>query len=252
MTSTGGELSGVRVVLTGATGGVGQAVAERLAHGGADLVVLGRRAGPLEELAARLGARSIIADLGERSFAARLLERVKQSWGAVPDVLINNAGFFELALFSETASEAFERALAVNLRAPFELIRACLPDMLARGSGHIVNVGSVAGRRAFPGNAAYSASKFGLRGLHEVLVEELHGSGLRVTWIEPAAVDTPLWDRFDPDRRADLPSRAEMLDPGAVAEAVFFAVAQPESVAVEEIVLRANPAGRGERQANAG
>jgi NADP-dependent 3-hydroxy acid dehydrogenase YdfG len=240
----GAELSGVKVVLTGATGGVGRAVAERLVQAGAEMLVIGRRSGPLEELASRLGARTLVGDLSDRQFIERFPERLSESWKAGPDVLVNNAGLFELAPFGETASETFEQLLAVNLRAPFELIRACLPGMLARGSGQIVNVGSVAGRKAFPGNAAYSASKFGLRGLHEVLVEELRGTGLRTTWVEPSAVNTPLWDRFDPDGRADLPSRAEMLEPGAVAEAVYFALAQPEGVAVEEIVIRANPAGR--------
>jgi NADP-dependent 3-hydroxy acid dehydrogenase YdfG len=240
----GAELSGVKVVLTGATGGVGRAVAERLVQAGAEMLVIGRRSGPLEELASRLGARTLVGDLSDRQFIERFPERLSESWKAGPDVLVNNAGLFELAPFGETAGETFEQLLAVNLRAPFELIRACLPGMLARGSGQIVNVGSVAGRKAFPGNAAYSASKFGLRGLHEVLVEELRGTGLRTTWVEPSAVNTPLWDRFDPDGRADLPSRAEMLEPGAVAEAVYFALAQPEGVAVEEIVIRANPAGR--------
>lgn len=232
------------VVLTGATGGVGRAVAERLARAGAEMLVIGRRSEPLQELASRIGARALVADVTERRFVGTFADSLKDLWDSGPDVLVNNAGLFELAPFEETGSEVFERILAVNLRAPFELIRACLPGMLARGSGHIVNVGSVAGRRAFAGNAAYSASKFGLRGLHEVLVEELRGTGLRTTWIEPSAVDTPLWNRFDPDGRADLPSRAEMLDPSAVAEAVFYALAQPEDVAVEDIVIRANPVGR--------
>ncbi len=242
MTKTRGELSGYRVLLTGATGGVGRVLAERLGQGGAELVLLGRGAEALEELAARLGARAIVGDLTDGKFVAGVRDRVLDSWGEAPDVLVNNAGAFELAPFAETELSAFERVLTVNLRAPFQLARAWLPDMLARGSGHIVNIGSVAGRRAFPGNAAYSASKYGLRGLHEVLVEELRGTGVKVTWIEPSAVDTPLWDRFDPDGRTDLPARAEMLAPGAVAEAVYFAIAQPDAVCVEEIVIRANPA----------
>ena len=244
MMEIAGDLSGLKVVLTGATGGVGRAVADRLARAGAEMLVIGRRPEPLEELASRHGARALVGDITERRFVDRFAVRLKELWDGGPDVLVNNAGLFELAPLGETGSEVFERLLAVNLRAPFELIRACLPGMLARGSGQIVNVGSVAGRRAFPGNAAYSASKFGLRGLHEVLVEELRGTGLRATWIEPSAVDTPLWDRFDPDGRADLPSRVEMLEPAAVAEAVFYALSQPEGVAVEEVVIRANPAGR--------
>lgn len=244
MTETRGELSGYSVLLTGATGGVGRVLAERLARGGAELVLIGRAAEALEELAARLGASAIVGDLTDGEFVASLRGRVLDALGEAPDVLVNNAGGFELAPFAETEPSAFERVLAVNLQAPFRLTRAWLPDMLARGSGHIVNIGSVAGRKAFPGNAAYCASKYGLRGLHEVLVEELVGTGVKVTWIEPSAVDTPLWDRFDPDRRTDLPARAEMLAPEAVAEAVYFAIAQPATVSVEEIVIRANTAVR--------
>jgi len=244
VTDTHGELSGRRVLLTGATGGLGRALAERLGRAGAELVLIGRRSEPLAELAARLAAGAIVGDLTDGEFVASLRLQVLKVWGAAPDVLVNNAGAFELAPFAETEPSAFERVLAVNLRAPFELTRAWLPDMLARGSGHIVNVGSVAGRKGFPGNAAYSASKYGLRGLHEVLVEELRGTGVKVTWVEPSAVDTVLWDRFDPDRRTDLPARAEMLEPAAVAEAVCFAIAQPDAVSVEEIVIRANRAVR--------
>lgn len=245
MIQAGSELFARRIILTGATGGIGRAVAERLGRGGAVLGLIGRRAEALEELAAGLGARAFAGDLTEERFVQSLSARVSEMWREGPDVLVNNAGAFELAPFSETTPETFEELLAVNLRAPFELTRVWLPAMIERGSGHIVNIGSIAGRVAFAGNAAYSASKFGLRGLHEVLVEELRGTGVRVTWVEPSAVDTPLWDRFDPDRRGDLPSRADMLAPETVAEAVYFAIAQPENVSVEEIVIRTNPAASG-------
>ena len=104
--------------------------------------------------------------------------------------------------------------------------------MLERRGGLIVNVGSVAGRKAFPGNAAYSASKFGLRGFHEVLLEEVRGTGVRATLVEPAATDTPLWDPLDPDSDPGLPDRAAMLSPDDVAEAVLFVATRPESVRI--------------------
>ena len=236
-----GDLAGRRIVLTGATGGIGLAVAQRLARSDAELLLLGRRAQALEALASDLRALAVVGDLTDRSFMSDLPGRVAELWGVAPDILINNAGAFELAPFSSTDPTTFENLLAVNLRVPFELARAWLPDMIDRGSGQIVNVGSIAGRIAFAGNAAYSASKFGLRGLHEVLVEELHGTGVRATWVEPSAVNTPLWDRFDPDSRPDLPSREHMLVPGAVAEAVHFAVSRRDDVTIEEIVVRANP-----------
>ena len=110
--------------------------------------------------------------------------------------------------------------------------------MLERGSGHIVNVGSVAGRLAIPGNGAYSASKFGLRGLHAVLAQELRGTGVRCTLVEPAATDTALWDALNPDARSDLPRRGEMLRPEDVARAVLFAVTQPRGVELSHLAIR--------------
>lgn len=236
-----GDLAGRRIVLTGATGGIGRAVAQRLGRSGAELLLIGRRAQALEALASDLRALAVAGDLTDGSFLAGIPTRVAELWGAAPDVLINNAGAFELAPFGSTDPATFENLLAVNLRVPFELARMWLPEMIERSSGHIVNVGSIAGRIAFAGNAAYSASKFGLRGLHEVLVEELHGTGVRATWVEPSAVNTPLWDRFEPDSRPDLPSREHMLVPEAVAEAVHFAVSRRDDVTIEEIVVRANP-----------
>jgi NADP-dependent 3-hydroxy acid dehydrogenase YdfG len=112
--------------------------------------------------------------------------------------------------------------------------------MLARGHGHLVQLGSVAGRVAYPGNGAYSASKFGLRGLHEVLLQELRGTGVRATLVEPAATDTPLWDPLDPDGRDDLPSRAAMLRPEDVARAVVFAISQPRGVQIPVLAVEAS------------
>ncbi|NIR45122.1 MAG: SDR family oxidoreductase [Gemmatimonadetes bacterium] len=239
------------MVLTGATGGVGRAVADRLARGGARLALIARGAAELQELAERLDAAALSGDLTDRDFIAAAPGSLSDALGGTPDVVINNAGAFAVAPFVDTEPETFERMLAVNVRAPFELTRALLPDMLRRGRGHLVSVGSVAGRTAFPGNAAYSASKFGLYGLHRVLVEELRDSGLKATWIEPSAVDTPLWNPLEPDQRPDLPSRSEMLRPEAVADAIEFVLSRPENVNIEELVIRANSArvGDGERVA---
>jgi NADP-dependent 3-hydroxy acid dehydrogenase YdfG len=109
--------------------------------------------------------------------------------------------------------------------------------MRARRSGHIVSIGSIADRVAFPENGAYSASKFGLRGLHEVLRAELANSGVRATLVSPSAVNTELWDRIDATAHPGLPARDAMLSADAVADAVMFAVAQPASVNVDELRL---------------
>jgi len=109
--------------------------------------------------------------------------------------------------------------------------------MRARRSGHVLTIGSIADRAAFPENAAYAASKFGLRGLHEVLRAELRGSGVRASLVSPAPVDTPLWDPIDPDRRSGFTPRAMMLSAEAVADAVMYVLAQPPDVNVDELRL---------------
>jgi NADP-dependent 3-hydroxy acid dehydrogenase YdfG len=131
--------------------------------------------------------------------------------------------------------------LTTNLTAPFLLLRLLLPDLKQRGSGHVVTIGSVADRTAFSGNAAYSASKYGLRGLHEVLAVELRGSGVKATLVAPGPVDTHIWDELDPDHQPGFTKRRDMLHAEDVAAAVVFAVTQPERVAVTELRLMPNP-----------
>ena len=146
--------------------------------------------------------------------------------------MVNAAGVFGLSPLAKATVKEFDEALAVNLRAPFLVNRALLPAMLERGEGLVVNVGSVAGRRAFPHNGVYSASKFGLRGMHEVLLEEIRGTGVRATLLEPSATDTPLWDPLDPDSDPALPDRSAMLSSDDVAEAVLWLATRPPHVRV--------------------
>jgi NADP-dependent 3-hydroxy acid dehydrogenase YdfG len=142
-----------------------------------------------------------------------------------------------LSPIESTSPEEFSAAIDVNLAAPFRLIRAFLPEMRKRANGHIVSIGSIADRIAFPENGSYAAAKFGLRGLHAVLRAELAGSGVRSTLISPGPVDTPLWDDVNPDGREGFTPRSEMLRPDDVAAAVLFVVSQPDSVNVDELRL---------------
>jgi NADP-dependent 3-hydroxy acid dehydrogenase YdfG len=222
-------LSGRSALVTGASRGIGEASARALAAAGARVHLLARSASVLEPLARELGGCAWPVDLTDAPSVSSTLAGLLETRGA-PDVVVNAAGVFDMAPIVETSVEVFDRELSNNLRGPFLVIRALLPAMLARGSGTIVTIGSVSGHRAFPGNAAYSASKFGLRGLHDVLIEELRGTGVRATLIEPAATDTSIWDPFDPDRRADLPDRAAMLSADDVADAVLFAATRPSGV----------------------
>jgi len=219
-------------LVTGASRGIGARVAERLAEAGARVWLLARSADALAEVAARTGGTPLVADLTDEVEVWDVLDRLQDELGAPPDLVVSAAGVFSLAPVAEETVKALDDHLAVNLRGAFLVTRALLPAMLERGRGLFVNVGSVAGRRAFPGNAAYSASKFGLRGFHEVLLEEVRGTGVRATLVEPAATDTPLWDPLDPHAHPSLPNRSAMLSPDDVAEAVLFVATRPESVRI--------------------
>ncbi len=233
-----GQLMGRTALVTGASRGIGLAVARELAREGAWVGMVARTDGELARAAAEAGGHAIPADVTSPASVHGLVGYVTELLGDTPDILVNAAGTFALAPLAATDPDTFDRQIAVNLRGPFLLIRALLPLMLARRSGLVVNIGSVAGRVAFPENGAYSASKFGLRGLHEVLVQETRGTGVRATLVEPAATDTSLWDPIDPDARQDLPSRSQMLSPDDVARAVLFAATQPAGVEIPLIAVQ--------------
>lgn len=234
------SLEGATAVVTGASRGIGFAVARALAGAGAWVAMIARGEEALASAAAQVGGHPIPTDVSSPPAVHALAAYVAELLGDGPDLLVNAAGSFAIAPLADTDPAVFDALLAANLRAPFLTTRAFLPSMLRRGSGHLIHVGSIAGRRAFPGNGAYSASKFGLRGMHEVLSEELRGTGVRSTLVEPGATDTALWDPLDPDGRPDLPSRAAMLRPDDVARAVLWAVTQPSHVTIP--VLPIHPA----------
>jgi len=192
---------------------------------------------PLELLAAELGGWALVGDVSDARDLAAALSTLHQRAGREPDLVVAAAGLFHIAPIETTDPAVFERNLDVNLKGSFLLLREVLPGMKARGEGIVILVGSVAGRRAFPGNGAYSASKYGLRGLHEVLLEEVRGTGVRATLLEPGATDTPLWDPLDPDARPDLPSRADMLRAEDVAAAVVFVATRPATVQIPFLPL---------------
>jgi NADP-dependent 3-hydroxy acid dehydrogenase YdfG len=226
-------LDGRVAVVTGGSSGIGRAVAARLVGAGARVIAVGRSAARLA--AAGTGAEACEADVATEAG----VDRVRRAAGdaVVPDIVVHAAGAFELAPLAKTSVASFDRMVAVNLRAAFLLVRAFVPGMLERGSGHVVTIGSVAGRHAFPANGGYSASKFGVRGLHAVLSAELRGTGVRATFVEPAATDTPLWDAVDPEASPGLPPRSAMLDVAAVADAVLYAVTRPDAVAIPNILV---------------
>lgn len=228
-------LAGELALVTGASRGIGLAIAEELRGAGARVARFAR------SLRDETGARftDYRCDVSDEVTVSHAVDRLTAELG-VPDIVVNNAGAFLLKSLVDTSPAEFHAQLSANLVGPFLVLRALLPHLLRRGSGRIVTVGSVADHRVFPGNAAYAASKHGVRALHDVLQEEIAGTGIRASLISPGPTDTTLWDPLDPDRRGDLPPRAAMLQARDVAEAVLFAVTRPPRVNVE--MLRLMPA----------
>ena len=230
-------LAGRWIVVTGASRGIGAELARRLAADGARLALVARSRDALTALAGELAAEPVVCDVADPAQIERAAARIETLAGGAPDVVVNNAGVFSITAAHKTSVELFRRTLDVNLLAPFAFVHAFLPAMRARGSGHLVTLGSVADRNIFPGNAAYSASKYGLRALHEVLRAELRGTGVRATLVSPGPVDTELWDPIDPDSRPGFTPRAQMLSASDVADALRWVIAAPPAVNVDELRL---------------
>src|SRR5438034_611491 len=152
-------------------------------------------------------------DVTDPAAVERTVGRVLTERG-VPDVVVNNAGIFFIKPVAETTPDEFSRTIAVNLLAPFLVTRALVPHLVRRGTGHFVTIGSISDHVAFTGSTAYAASKFGLRGMHEVLRAELSRTGVRTTIVSPGPVDTPIWDPIDPDGRPGFTKRDAMLQAG--------------------------------------
>lgn len=204
------------------------------------VILVARTAQVIDDLAQELGggALSQPCDLANATAVADLAVRVQDELGGAPDILVNNAGVFGLAPLGGMSEALFVSSVQTNLIAPFIFVRAFAAGMQARGSGHVVTIGSIADRNILPGNGAYSPAKYGLRAMHEVLRLELMGTGVRATLVSPGPVDTALWDDvLARDHEGILPSRDVMLSPQAVADAVMYAVSQPASVNIDELRL---------------
>lgn len=228
------RLEGRTVLLTGATGGIGEAIARALHARGATVVLSGRRAEALEKLRDKLGTRAELepADLTERADVERLAERA-----AAADVLVSNAGLPASGRLEEFTPEQIDRALDVNLRAPLRLARAAIPPMIERGSGHLVFVSSLAGKVATPGSGLYSATKFGLRGLAAGLREDLAPHGVGVTTVFPGFIrDAGMFADAD----VELPAGVGTRTPDEVAAAVVRAIERGRAeVDVAPLAMRA-------------
>lgn len=227
---THAPLVGRLAVVAGASRGIGLAVAEELQAAGAHVVRLARS---LHDAEAERRT-DIACDLTRSESVGRAAGRVLDSRGA-PHVLVLAAGAFLLKPLGETSAAEFASQIESNLVAPFALLRAFVGPMVEKGSGLVVTIGSIADRTALPGNAAYAASKHGLRGLHAVLAAELAGTGVSATLVSPGPVDTELWDAVDPDSRPGFTRRRDMLRVEDVARAVLFVATRPPHVVIPEL-----------------
>jgi short-subunit dehydrogenase len=212
------EIGGRRALLTGASGGIGNAIARALHSRGATLLLSGRRADVLEELANELGDRAEVvpADLSTADGVRALAEAARQV-----DILVANAALPGSGRLGEFSGEDIDRTIDVNLRAPMQLARALAPTMIERGSGQLVFMSSVSGKIALGGGSIYSATKFGLRGFAGALRDELHGSGVGVTLITPGFVSEA---GLFADSGVKLPGYVRMVSPQQVADAVVHGI----------------------------
>ncbi len=226
-------------VITGASRGIGAALARDCVACGMHVALLARTVSALDTLAEELGptAHPFPCDLTSAAQVAQVAAAITTRFGTAPDLLVNNAGLFLLSPIESMAPADFSAVIQTNLVAPFLLARAFIPAMRARAAGTIVTLGSSADRAVFPENGAYAASKHGLRALHEAMRQELRGSGVRTALVSPGPVDTPLWDALDPDTRAGFTPRRAMLTASDVAAVIRMVLSCPPGVNIDEIRL---------------
>lgn len=232
-----GSLAGRTALITGGSRGIGLECARALVAEGMLVALVARDSAALRGAAERLGPHAAWIGVDFSEDVAATARLIRRRLVAGVDVIVNNAAEFFVANAEDTSVEDFERAVRVNLSSHFGIVREFLGGMKERGSGHIVTIGSIADRAVFPENGAYAASKHGLRALHEVMREELRGSGVRATLISPGPVDTPLWDPVSPDDRPGFTPRARMLSADAVADAIVWSVTRPAGTNVDEMRL---------------
>src|SRR5438128_2343469 len=239
------ELDNQVVAITGASSGIGEATAVDCARAGARVAVAAVRSDRIEALADRItgeGGRAlaVTTDVAQEERAGAFVERAHAELGRL-DVLVNNAGVMLLGPITGAPTEEWRRMIDVNVFGVLYCTHAALPLMAAQGSGHIINVSSVAGRVARAGSGVYNLTKFGVGAFSESLRQEAVAMGVRVTLIEPGAVATELSGHNRPEIIEQMAKRFEGITPLAaddIARAIVFAIGQPANMSINEVLVR--------------
>ncbi len=239
------DLSGKAVAITGASSGIGEATALACAAAGASVALAARRVDRIEALAARIVADggtavAIPADVGEEDQARAFVERAHAELGRL-DALVNNAGVMLLGPIEDAPTDEWRTMVHANVFGVLYCTHAALPLMRGQGSGHVVNVSSVAGRVANSGSGVYNLTKFGVVAFSESLRQECVPHGIRVTVVEPGAVTTELQGHNRPNIREQIAKRFSGMTPleaQDIANAIVYALAQPPHVSINELLIR--------------
>jgi short-subunit dehydrogenase len=229
------KLTGKRVLVVGATGGIGSNTAKLLASGGARLFLSGRKADRLSELAGQIGIphdRLFVTDITRESEVRDMAARIREQAGGI-DILVNASGIGIIKPVEQLSVEEFTQTLQSNLVGSYILVKAFLPMMKEAKKGLIVNIPGVLGKVPMAGAAAYSASKYGLVGMMQSIREEVKRTEIRITNLFLGGVDSPFWDSIDLRVQRERMIRSE-----EAARAVWFLCQQPESAVVSEMVLQ--------------
>ncbi len=237
------DLTGKSALITGASGGIGAAIATALHGAGASVALSGTREGPLQDLAARLGSRAHVlpCNLSDTAAVEALPKQAAAALGQV-DILVNNAGITRDNLFLRMSDDEFRSVLDVNLFAAFRLMRGVMRGMMKARWGRIVSVTSIVGATGNPGQGNYAASKAGLVGMSKSLAQEVASRGITVNCVAPGFIATPMTDALSDDQKARINTQipaGRMGTPEEIAAAVLY-LASPEAAYVTGATLHVN------------